>query len=101
MQDHSRIDTCGAGDQFAVAATAALLEGADTCAAVQAAVTSATQFVRDGGAAAVSTVSGSEIADSSLGMVDLAGPTDAFEVADRIRRAGACNGRCEGGVSQL
>jgi D-beta-D-heptose 7-phosphate kinase / D-beta-D-heptose 1-phosphate adenosyltransferase len=88
QQDRSRIDTCGAGDQFAVAATAALLEGADTLAAVQAAVTSATQFVRDGGAAAVSTVSGSETGDSSLGMVDLTGPTDAFEVADRVRRAG-------------
>jgi D-beta-D-heptose 7-phosphate kinase / D-beta-D-heptose 1-phosphate adenosyltransferase len=51
-------------------------------------VTSATQFVRDGGAAAVSTVSGSETGDSSLGMVDLTGPLDAFEVADRVRRAG-------------
>jgi rfaE bifunctional protein nucleotidyltransferase chain/domain/rfaE bifunctional protein kinase chain/domain len=87
-QDHSRIDTCGAGDQFAVAAAAALLEGADTCAAVQAAVSSATEFVREGGAAAVSTVSGSETSDSSLRMVDLAGITDAFEVADRVRRAG-------------
>jgi D-beta-D-heptose 7-phosphate kinase / D-beta-D-heptose 1-phosphate adenosyltransferase len=87
-QDHSRIDTCGAGDQFAVAATAALLEGADTRAAVQAAVTSATEFVRKGGAAAVSTVSGSETSDSSLGMVDLAGIIDAFEVADRVRRVG-------------
>lgn len=88
MQDRSRIDTCGAGDQFAVAAAAALLEGADTRAAAQAAVTSATQFVRDGAAAAVSTVSGSEIGNSFLGMVDLAGLTDAFEVADRVRRAG-------------
>jgi len=87
-QGQSRIDTCGAGDQFAVAATSALHEGADTHAAVQAAVISATQFVLDGGAAAVSTVSGSEAIDLSLGIADLAGTADAFEVADRVRRAG-------------
>ncbi|HVD79254.1 MAG TPA: PfkB family carbohydrate kinase [Propionibacteriaceae bacterium] len=87
-QGQSRIDTCGAGDQFAVAATAALHDGADTRAAVQAAVISATQFVLDGGAAAVSTVSGSEAIDLSLGIADLAGTADAFEVADRVRRAG-------------
>jgi D-beta-D-heptose 7-phosphate kinase / D-beta-D-heptose 1-phosphate adenosyltransferase len=88
IEGQSRIDTCGAGDQFAVAATAALHEGADTRAAVQAAVISATQFVLDGGAAAVSTVSGSEAIDLSLGIADLAGTADAFEVADRVRRAG-------------
>jgi rfaE bifunctional protein nucleotidyltransferase chain/domain len=71
-----------------VAATAALHDGADTRAAVQAAVISATQFVLDGGAAAVSTVSGSEAIDLSLGIADLAGTADAFEVADRVRRAG-------------
>jgi D-beta-D-heptose 7-phosphate kinase / D-beta-D-heptose 1-phosphate adenosyltransferase len=84
----SRIDTCGAGDQFAVAATAALHEGADARAAVQAAVISATQFVLDGGAATVSTVSASDGTDLSLGIADLAGTADAFEVADRVRRAG-------------
>jgi len=83
-----RIDTCGAGDQFAVAATAALLEGASTPAAVQAAVTSATQFVLDGGAALVSTISGSETSELVFPIADTAGITDAFEVADRVRRAG-------------
>ena len=87
-QGRGRIDACGAGDQFAVAAAAALLEGADTRAAVQAAVTSATQFVRDGGAAAVSTISGLETGAMSLPMTVRAGTRDAFEVADRVRRAG-------------
>jgi rfaE bifunctional protein nucleotidyltransferase chain/domain/rfaE bifunctional protein kinase chain/domain len=87
-QGHGRIDTCGAGDQFAVAATAALLHGADTPAAVQAAVTSATQFVLEGGAAGVSTVSALETSGLAFPMADLVGATDAFEVADRVRRAG-------------
>jgi D-beta-D-heptose 7-phosphate kinase / D-beta-D-heptose 1-phosphate adenosyltransferase len=87
-QGHGRIDTCGAGDQFAVAATAALLRGADPPAAVQAAVTSATQFVLEGGAAAVSTLSWLETNDLSFPMADQVGTTDAFEVADRVRRAG-------------
>jgi D-beta-D-heptose 7-phosphate kinase / D-beta-D-heptose 1-phosphate adenosyltransferase len=87
-QGHGRIDTCGAGDQFAVAATAALLRGADTPAAVQAAVTSATQFVLEGGAAVVSTLSGLETNDLSFPMANQVGTTDAFEVADRVRRAG-------------
>jgi D-beta-D-heptose 7-phosphate kinase / D-beta-D-heptose 1-phosphate adenosyltransferase len=88
QQRQGRIDTCGAGDQFAVAATAALLEGADTREAVQAAVVSATQYVFDGGASAVSTVSASDAIDLALGIADLAATADAFEVADRVRRAG-------------
>jgi rfaE bifunctional protein nucleotidyltransferase chain/domain/rfaE bifunctional protein kinase chain/domain len=87
-QAQGRVDTCGAGDQFAVAATAALLDGADTHAAVQAAVVSAAQFVLDGGATSVSTVSGAEAIDLSLGLAELAGTVDGFEVADRVRRAG-------------
>ena len=87
-QGRGRIDTCGAGDQFAVAATAALLDGAATAAAVQAAVTSATQFVLEGGAAGVSTVSSWKTSDLSIPMAKPAGTTDAFEVADRVRRAG-------------
>jgi D-beta-D-heptose 7-phosphate kinase/D-beta-D-heptose 1-phosphate adenosyltransferase len=87
-QGQGCIDTCGAGDQFAVAATAALLERADTREAVQAAVVSATQFVREGGASAVSTVSAPEAIDLSLGVTDPAATADAFEVADRVRRAG-------------
>jgi D-beta-D-heptose 7-phosphate kinase / D-beta-D-heptose 1-phosphate adenosyltransferase len=87
-QAPGRIDTCGAGDQFAASAAAALLEGADIRAAVEAAVTSAAQFVLDGGAAAISIVSGAEAIDLSLGMAELASTADAFEVAERVRRAG-------------
>ena len=54
---HGRVDTLGAGDQFAVAAALALLEGDDAREAVEAAVCSAAQFVQAGGAAAVSTTS--------------------------------------------
>lgn len=43
-------DTCGAGDRFAGAATAALAEGALVSEAVQAAVGAAAQFVAGGGA---------------------------------------------------
>jgi D-beta-D-heptose 7-phosphate kinase / D-beta-D-heptose 1-phosphate adenosyltransferase len=83
-----RLDTLGAGDQFAVAATAALLGGAHARDAVQAAVISAAQFVHEGGATAVSTVSGSETIDLSMRLAVPTGLSDAFEVAARIRRAG-------------
>jgi D-beta-D-heptose 7-phosphate kinase / D-beta-D-heptose 1-phosphate adenosyltransferase len=43
-------DPCGAGDRFAVAATAALAAGADAVEAVDVAVHSASRFVADGGA---------------------------------------------------
>jgi D-beta-D-heptose 7-phosphate kinase/D-beta-D-heptose 1-phosphate adenosyltransferase len=83
-----RLDACGAGDQFAVAAAVALLEGADVRQAVRAAVNSATQFVHDGGATHVSTVSGSESIDLSARLAEPTALPDAFEVAARIRRAG-------------
>ncbi len=50
-----RRDTCGAGDAFAAAATAALLAGADTVEAVQTAVSRATDFVRAGAATTLAT----------------------------------------------
>lgn len=83
-----RLDTLGAGDQFAAAAAVAMLEGADVREAVQAAVISAGQFVHDGGATAVSTVSASETIDLSGRLAEPAGLADAFEVAARVRRAG-------------
>jgi rfaE bifunctional protein nucleotidyltransferase chain/domain len=83
-----RLDTLGAGDQFAAAAAVALLEGADVREAVHVAVLSAAQFVRDGGASAISTVSGSETIELAVRMAEPAGQSDAFEVAARIRRAG-------------
>jgi sugar/nucleoside kinase (ribokinase family) len=47
-------DTCGAGDQFAASAAVALLSGADTEAAVRAAVKEAAAYVGAGAAASVS-----------------------------------------------
>jgi len=83
-----RLDACGAGDQFAVAVALALHEGADVRQAVQAAVSSATQFVHDGGATHVSTVSGSESIDLSARLAEPTALPDAYEVAARIRRTG-------------
>jgi len=85
--DPGRLDTLGAGDQFSVAAALALLGGADAREAVQAAVIAATQFVHDGGATAVSMVSGSETIDLSVRLAEPMGLPDAFEVA-RVRRTG-------------
>jgi D-beta-D-heptose 7-phosphate kinase / D-beta-D-heptose 1-phosphate adenosyltransferase len=82
------IDTLGAGDQFAVAAALELLGGGDVREAVQAAVSSAAQFVHDGGATAISTVSSSESIDLSVRLAQPAALPDAFEVAARVRRAG-------------
>ena len=83
-----RLDTLGAGDQFAVAAAAAMLGGADAREAVQAAVISAAQFVHEGGASVVSTISGSKTIDLSMRLAEPTGLSDAFEVAARVRRAG-------------
>jgi bifunctional ADP-heptose synthase (sugar kinase/adenylyltransferase) len=51
---HPRPDTCGAGDQFAASATAALLGGADVESAVRTAVMEAAAYVTGGAAASVS-----------------------------------------------
>ena len=81
-----REDTCGAGDRFAVAATAALADGADTPAAVAAAVDAAARFVAAGGAAGVSTpvpaAHGGPLADTDHGT------TDAVTLAARLRAEG-------------
>ena len=76
-----RLDTCGAGDAFAAAATAALLDGATALEAVQTAVAGATAFVRAGAASAVSTRVG--LADEDRSTED-----DAFALIERVRRAG-------------
>ncbi|MBP2417677.1 PfkB family carbohydrate kinase [Microlunatus capsulatus] len=52
---HGRPDTCGAGDQFAASATAALLAGADADDAVRTAVMEAAAYVSAGAAATAST----------------------------------------------
>ncbi|PXY21767.1 D-beta-D-heptose 1-phosphate adenosyltransferase [Prauserella coralliicola] len=74
----SRPDTCGAGDRFASAAAASLLEGSDVPTAVSAAVDAASRFVAAGGAAAL-----------SVDGVPSAGPAaSAFDLAERVRRRG-------------
>ncbi|WP_290060866.1 PfkB family carbohydrate kinase, partial [Amycolatopsis solani] len=77
---HSAPDTCGAGDRFAAAVTAALLGGADVTEAVVTAVEAAARFVAAGGATALSTNDG-PVADPQP-------PADAFGLADRIRTGG-------------
>jgi len=77
-----RLDTCGAGDAFAVAAAVALLEDAAPAEAVRRAVASATAFVRAGAATAVSTEVG--YATSS----DRPEPADAFALVAQVRAAG-------------
>jgi len=77
-----RLDTCGAGDAFAVAASVALLEGASPAAAVHRAVASATAFVRAGAATAVST----EVPYATSS--DRPEPADAFALVAQVRAAG-------------
>ncbi|KDN22230.1 PfkB family carbohydrate kinase [Amycolatopsis rifamycinica] len=77
---HTAPDTCGAGDRFAAAATAALLGGADTTEAVVTAVEAAARFVAAGGATALSTNDGP--------VPDPQPATDAFGLARRVRETG-------------
>lgn len=83
-------DACGAGDRFAVAAAAALADGADAHAAVTAAVDAAARFVVAGGAAAVST-----LAPEDTGSSAAAGATGAMPEADVVAwvRAQQASGR--------
>ncbi|MFI2280910.1 PfkB family carbohydrate kinase [Nocardia beijingensis] len=84
LAGHSGTDTCGAGDRFASAATAALFDGSTVADAVSRAVDAAARFVAAGGAAALSTCDSTAVATT--------GPTEtnesAFEVAARIRARG-------------
>ncbi|MEV6905181.1 PfkB family carbohydrate kinase [Amycolatopsis sp. NPDC051372] len=77
---HAAPDTCGAGDRFAAAATAALLTGTDTTEAVATAVEAAARFVADGGATALST--------HDAPVPDPQPATDAFGLAQRIHAGG-------------
>ncbi|MEU0469279.1 D-glycero-beta-D-manno-heptose 1-phosphate adenylyltransferase [Amycolatopsis sp. NPDC006131] len=74
-----RPDTCGAGDRFASAVTAALFEGAALPNAVASAVESAARFVAAGAATALS-----EPAEPIRPPEGLTG----FELAERVRRRG-------------
>lgn len=77
---HAAPDTCGAGDRFAAAATAALLGGADPAEAVVTAVEAAARFVAAGGATALSTNDGP--------VPDPQPVADAFGLASRVRAGG-------------
>ncbi|WP_439379526.1 PfkB family carbohydrate kinase [Amycolatopsis lexingtonensis] len=77
---HPAPDTCGAGDRFAAAATAALLGGADVPEAVATAVEAAARFVAAGGAIALSTEDGP--------VPDPQPAADAFGLAERVRAGG-------------
>jgi D-beta-D-heptose 7-phosphate kinase/D-beta-D-heptose 1-phosphate adenosyltransferase len=81
----ARLDTCGAGDQFAAAAAEALLGGADVREAVQTAVIHAAEYVHAGAAAAFSTVSrpGNPVVLSSSWE-----SSDALKLAERVRMSG-------------
>lgn len=81
------IDTCGAGDRFASAATAALLDGATVAEAVGHAVDAAARFVAAGGATLLSTCdSTSGTATAETCAAERSG--SAFEVAERVRSRG-------------
>jgi rfaE bifunctional protein nucleotidyltransferase chain/domain/rfaE bifunctional protein kinase chain/domain len=82
-----RGDTCGAGDRFAIAATASLADGHDTRAAVAAAVEAASRFVAAGGAVGVSSAASLSRSGSATGELEaLRG--DVATVRDTLRRRG-------------
>jgi D-beta-D-heptose 7-phosphate kinase/D-beta-D-heptose 1-phosphate adenosyltransferase len=75
-------DTCGAGDRFASATTAALLAGSSTAEAVAGGVETAARFVATGGAATLSTC------DSRPPSIAAKPGSSAFAVAARVRERG-------------
>lgn len=77
-------DTCGAGDRFASAAAAALLDGSTVAEAVGRAVGIAAGFVAGGGAAALSRSDASEPASTARAE----NSASAFEVAAGVRARG-------------
>lgn len=79
-----RLDTCGAGDRFAVAAAAALAEQASVPDAVAVAVDHASRFVSAGGAGSMATADRSGI--SRHRETDIC--PDACALADRVRAEG-------------
>ncbi|MBF6472093.1 MULTISPECIES: D-glycero-beta-D-manno-heptose 1-phosphate adenylyltransferase [Nocardia] len=81
---HARSDTCGAGDRFASAATAALIDGSTVADAVSHAVDAAARFVAAGGAATLSICDSTAAAQAHVADEG----RSAFEVAARIRARG-------------
>lgn len=76
-------DSCGAGDSFAVAAAGALTRGACLWDAARTAVEEATRFVAAGGASALSVTGPWPPA-----LVRAQQPSNAFDLADSVRRRG-------------
>lgn len=81
---HVGSDTCGAGDRFASAATAALFDGSTVADAVSHAVDAAARFVAAGGAATLSACDSTATAEQDT--TEAGG--SAFEVAARVRARG-------------
>jgi D-beta-D-heptose 7-phosphate kinase / D-beta-D-heptose 1-phosphate adenosyltransferase len=80
-------DTCGAGDRFAIAATAALGAGDDARGAVAAAVEAASRFVAAGGAVGVSSAASLGKGGSAAGESEAVNG-DVATVRDKLRRRG-------------
>lgn len=89
LERRSGVDTCGAGDRFAVAAAAEFGRGADALIAVTRAVEAASRFVATGGAVAVSVAAAMTGATAPASAADqtIIGD-DISAVADRLRRRG-------------
>jgi D-beta-D-heptose 7-phosphate kinase / D-beta-D-heptose 1-phosphate adenosyltransferase len=79
------LDSCGAGDRFASAAATALRDGADLAGAVQTAVDEATRFVRSGAAGSVARA---RPAERDVGDRHASAASDAYALAERVRRRG-------------
>ncbi|MBA8952730.1 D-glycero-beta-D-manno-heptose 1-phosphate adenylyltransferase [Actinomadura namibiensis] len=77
-------DTCGAGDSFAAGAALALADGGALTDAVGEGVRDASRFVGAGGASALA----ARLAETGSPRTPAPREADAFEVAERTRRAG-------------
>ncbi|TDD87711.1 PfkB family carbohydrate kinase [Actinomadura rubrisoli] len=80
----ARGDSCGAGDSFAAGAVDVLAGGGSLTAAVSEGVRRASEFVRAGAAGAVA----AQLAETGTARLVPERDEDAFDVAERTRRAG-------------
>ncbi|MFH9468924.1 D-glycero-beta-D-manno-heptose 1-phosphate adenylyltransferase [Streptomyces clavifer] len=78
-------DACGAGDRFAATAAGLLADGALPETAVQEAVSAATRYVEDGGAAGLRLDATSSLPDSGTGPAEADSVPDPFALAARVR----------------
>ena len=87
VSGRSRLDTCGAGDEFAAATAAGLLAGLDPLTAVRVGVARATEFVRAGAAATVSSLLTGSASPSGIELPASEGG-GALAFASRLRATG-------------